>query len=456
MMETGKLDYWYDGQLRRYWEQFIRIFYGISYETGIGANGTRALKTFPVKLALKNRQVGHILRNNSENTINSTPAVTCEMTAIELAPERRQNPNHVSSVNVVERAIDPATNRYTSERGKSYTVERFMAIPYDITMRVDVWTSNEDQKAQFMEQVLTLFNPSIDLQTGVNPIDWTSLTIVELQTIDWSNRSMPIGQSDEIEISSLTFKMPIWITPPAKVKRQNIIHQIITNIGELNSSYQTSQFGGYNFGAGGTHTRTIVTPDNLCVDVTGNEITLLDRHGNVHNTNGGVLDWRETISKLGQYRAGVTQLRVKTNDNMDDHTSDIVGIFDFHPTEPNKLLWTIDLDTLPTNTLAPVTAIISLQGKVPGRGLPPLATGQRYLLTEDLQPVEEWSFLAAEMNDIIEYNGTDWTVVFDASTVSDSHYLVNLYSAKQLRWTGETWVVSVDGTYRPGYWRIFM
>lgn len=454
-MSEIDLDYWYDGQLRRYWTQFSRIFYGIQYESGIGANGTKTLRTFPVKIASKNRQIGHILRNNSENTVLSTPSITCEMTSIEMAPDRRQNPNHVSTVNVTERAIDPATNRYTAERGKSYTVERFMAIPYEITMQVDIWTSNESQKHQFMEQILTLFNPSIDLQTGVNPIDWTSLTIVEMQSIQWSNRSLPIGSESEIEISSLQFRMPIWITPPAKVKRQNIINRIVTSIGQMNNEVQ-NQPGGYAFSSDGLYSRAIATPENLCVDIAGNEVTLLNKLGGLENDAGDILDWRATMTRIGQYRQGITQLRLKTSDDLDDHSGDIVGTFDFHPDEKNKIIWTADLDTLPTNTLQPVNAIIALQGNVPGRGLPPATAGQRYLLTEDLQASSDWGNITADMNDIIEYNGTDWIVAFDASTVTDQHVLVNLFSSKQLRWTGESWVVSVDGTYRPGFWRIFM
>ncbi len=187
------LNYWYDGQLKRYWLQFTRIFAGFQFQTGIGSSGTTSFRTYPVRMVSKDRMINNIMRNNSENTALSAPQITCWMTELERSPERIQSPNHVSTVQVVERAIDPLTNSYTGDMGKSYTVERYMAVPYDMTMQVDLWTTSEDQKHQFMEQVLILFNPSIDLQTGTNPLDWTSLGIVSLENVSWSNRSMPIG-----------------------------------------------------------------------------------------------------------------------------------------------------------------------------------------------------------------------------------------------------------------------
>lgn len=481
------LDFWYDAQLRRYWLQFCRIFEGFQFESGVGSSGVKTLRTFPVKLASKNRQVGHILRNNSENTILSTPQITCEMIDIQMAPERRQAPNHISSVNIFERAIDPVTNRYTGELGNTYTVERYMAIPYNITMRVDIWTSNEMQKHQFMEQVLVLFNPSIDLQTGDNPIDFTSLTIVELDSISWTNREMPIGSDSDIEISSLTFKMPIWLNPPAKIKKQNIIHQIITNIGALDgeTSYTPEQAGGYNFSSRDLYSRLIVTPGNHQVGVSvidgQYEIQLLSQEGLDVDPQGNPYDWRKLLQRYGPYRAGVSQFRLKTTNDIDDDDGDIIGIFDFHPTQIDRIFWTPDLETLPVNTLSPIIGMVTLKSPEPNRGavIPPLrvgrwpgdgvlpeaATGQRYLLADDLPQDSKWPqrvdsqgnlILPATANDIIEFDGQNWFVVFDSSNVSETQIVFNQRSSRQLKWTGEMWVDAISADYFPGYWRIFL
>lgn len=447
-------DHWYDGQLRRYWLQFSRIFEGITYETGVGANGTKVLRTFPVRMATKDRMIGHIMRNNSENTMMTVPQVTYFMTDIQKSDERRQNPNHVSAVNVVERAIDAQTNRYTGERGRAYTVERFMAIPYDITMQVDVWTSNEDQKHQFMEQILMLFNPSIDLQTSDNPLDWTSLGIVTLDSVSWTNRTMPIGTDSDIEVSSLTFKMPIWISPPAKVKKQNIINQIITNINMLKQEDLEELKGeDTKFFTNVEHaTRSIVTPGNYRLEVDGNTLTLLSENNLPveHET------WESLLHMYGRMRPGVSQIRIKTTDNMDDHASDIIGTIDFMAGEPNKLVWTMDIDTLKANTLQPVNLIIDPHKSFPGIHLPAPVSGQRYMLLDDIGPSQAWGNIQANVNDIIEYENGQWIVKFDASIVTDPQHVMNIYSGKQYYWTGEIWRDAVSGIYNPGYWRIFL
>lgn len=470
----AELNYWYDGQLRRYWMQFVRIFQSFSYESGVGADGTKTLKSIPAKLASKNRQIGHILRNGSENTVLSTPQITCEMIGMVQSSERRQNPNHVRTVNVWERAIDPATNTYTGDLGQTYSVETYMGVPYDIVMRMDLWTSNELQKHQIMEQILMLFNPSIDLQTGNNPIDWSSLTIVEIQDITWTNREMPVGTEDDIEVSSITFKMPIWINPPAKVKRQNIIHQIITNIGVMNDedTYKEGQSGGYNFSSKDMHTRVITTPGNhqarveAIRDPDGNlqfMATLLSEEGHETDLEGNIYSWSDLLKQYGQMRPGVSQFRLKTTEDMDDHESDIVGIFGLHPTLANQLWWQPDGETLPLNTLQTIGGIVDPNsGHRPKLNpddtypLPVAEEGQRYLLGSDLEPVEEWTNLTASVNDIIEFKNGKWVVSFDASAVTTKAVVLNGRSGKQLRWTGEMWVDAISGDYRPGYWRIFL
>ena len=40
-----------------------------------------------------------------------------------------------------------------------------MPVPYNLTMQVDIWTSNSDQKFQLLEQILTLYNPSVDINS---------------------------------------------------------------------------------------------------------------------------------------------------------------------------------------------------------------------------------------------------------------------------------------------------
>ena len=105
-----------------------------------------------------------------------------------------------------------------------------MPSPYTLNVNVDIWSTNTDQKLQIMEQLLMLFNPSLEIQTTDNYVDWSSLTSVELTSMSFSHRSIPIGTESEIDIAQLSFTTPIYINMPAKVKKLGIITNVIMSI----------------------------------------------------------------------------------------------------------------------------------------------------------------------------------------------------------------------------------
>jgi hypothetical protein len=228
------MQYWYSAQLRQYRLQFIRAFSNFSVKTGRGGpDGVDEMIRVPCRYGDPSRMAATIVRGNSENKVLAVPFITCYIQSLSTSPGRRQDPQLVVPVTVNERKYDDELRRYTNEVGNRYTVERYMPVPYDLTMQVDIWTDNLDIKEQLLEQIMVLYNPAIDIQTSVNPIDWTVLSYIEMQdNISWSSRSIPVGTDNPIDVATMIFKIPIWINPPAKVKKQNIINQIFTNIAE--------------------------------------------------------------------------------------------------------------------------------------------------------------------------------------------------------------------------------
>ncbi len=105
------------------------------------------------------------------------------ITGLEMDNARLSDASYVNKLNIRERAYDSDGNEYLNTEGKNYTVERIMPTPYMLRVNVDIWSSNTDQKLQIMEQILSLFNPSLEIQTTDNYIDWTSLTSVYLEQI---------------------------------------------------------------------------------------------------------------------------------------------------------------------------------------------------------------------------------------------------------------------------------
>ena len=57
-------------------------------------------------------------------------------------------------------------------------------------------------------------------------------------------------------------------------------------------------------------------------------------------------------------------------------------------------------------------------------------------------------------NDIVEWDGAKWNIVFQASSVTSITYVTNLNTGVQYRWDGEEWLLSVDGQYPQGSWRL--
>jgi hypothetical protein len=65
------------------------------------------------------------------------------------------------------------------------------------------------------------------------------------------------------------------------------------------------------------------------------------------------------------------------------------------------------------------------------------------------------SDLVAEENDIIEWNGVKWVVVFSARDFKDAYiYVTNTYTGTQYVWNGLNWSKSFEGIYKKGQWRI--
>ena len=63
----------------------------------------------------------------------------------------------------------------------------------------------------------------------------------------------------------------------------------------------------------------------------------------------------------------------------------------------------------------------------------------------------------AEANDIVEWDGSRWHVVFSANEYSDTIvYQTNYYTMVQYKWNGVEWVKSFDGEYKRGKWRLVL
>jgi hypothetical protein len=167
------------------------------------------------------------------------------------------------------------------------------------------------------------------------------------------------------------------------------------------------------------------------------------------------------VGEFGVLRPGISYIKLEQADG-----TDVVGTVAFDPTDDRFLLFTLDLDTVPANTLASITAVIDPLRSGPGAGLAASAMGQRYLFTQDTGSddgyAEAWAGtsgqpLIARANDIVEYDGSRWQISFDSTTSPDNiQYVTNETTEIQYRWTGSSWIKSYQGLYPGGTWSLVL
>ena len=550
------MQHFYDRQIRRYITQIVRMFSGFTYKDGKGT-----LVQIPIMYGDLTRQVASIIRDNSENKIPSAPRMSVYITELAMDTARLSDSSYVNKLNIRERAVDANGVEYLRKEGKNYTVERLMPTPYDLTVNMDIWTTNTDQKLQIIEQILMLFNPSLEIQTTDNYVDWTSLSVINLENITWSSRSIPTGTESEIDVATLTFKTPIYISPPAKVKKlgviQNILMAVFSDNGlEINiddSAYAQSLvkeavvFDGEEAVPNKLPgKREALTSETTLVTTSHNNYDLVflnDGSGSYYAQllGKGVVgaeSWTGYLKAIPQvFQPGITELRLQRTGGYEIIGTVAVNLFD-----ETILTVDIDTDTLPDDTYIEgrtgVDAIID-----PQRGNPAdlgLSGGSRILLLgnvgnvyrgsytaenqiltldtgfpfEEVADIKVWvngtlvsasafdgdstifppfsdstsntyklkfpdfvsglieyelfldadgpsawkndngTDFAARANDIVEKNDGFWSVVFDSHKVTTETFVTNLNTRKQYKWTGTEWVLSFEGEYPDGTWRL--
>ena len=459
--------HFYEGQIRKFLTQFIRILSNFSVETGKGKDDQITLRAVPVIYGDPTRQVANIIRNNSENALNYAPKIACYVRELNYDRERMQNPYHIEKQHLKERGVD-ADGNYTNQLGAGYTIEKVMPSPFRLEVTADIFSSNTDQKLQILEQILYLFNPDFEIQKSDNYIDWTSLSYVELTGITFSSRTIPVGAESEIDVASMTFSMPIWLSPPVKVKKLGVVQKIIMSVYEDDGGIAKGLIDGSLL------SRSFITPNNFGLLVSGNQLRLLGTTGvNVKSggdgfytgardpgladpfeTFGPAVNWKVLLEQYGVVTKGTSQIRLtQPNGN------EIIGTIATTTLDDTILLYDIDQDTIPANTLTGVKKIINPLTFAPGTP----SNGDRYLIIDQIGDStatvqsSTWGSLVASVGDIIEYSSAEsrWRKVFDASDPdSTQHYVTNLNTGIQYRFNGTEWVKSYEGVYTQGNWTI--
>lgn len=457
--------FFYDEQIRRFLLQFARIFSNFQVMYGAEGSPNETLVRVPVKYGDPSRQAQTIINDNSANALPSTPLITFYISGMEYDRSRIQEPYHVNKMQVRQRYYDQDTQTYETTQGNAFTIERLMPVPYKMSITCDIWTSNTNQKFQLFEQIATLFNPSLEIQSTDNFIDWTSLSVVEFESINWSSKTIPVNTENPIDFLTMRFTLPIWISSPAKVKKLGVVEKIIYSVFDANGDANDALLDNDLL----LGTRQKFTPYMFQTLLIGNKVQALKYNQTINTPNSSVVPpenppsnefWHALIGAYGVLRPGISQIRF---DNQWGDDTQIIGTVSYDPTDDRFLLIDLDEDTLPQNTLDPITAIINPLTFNPNDQAAPLTAGTRYLILDDIgdptntEPATAWGSLVAYANDIIEYDGTTWFVSYESQERSENiQFVTNITTGIQYRWTGDTWVKSFEGLYPGGEWSLVL
>ena len=234
--------YYYDHQLRKYILQFMAIFSGLQVSIGKRKTGDfrisedcegnqtiepnileETLISVPIHYGGKDRIVASILAENTQNKPLRLPLLSA------FAKQLEFNTQYATGLQTSRRQTYLPTGGLIPDDIE--VVHQLKPVPYKLTMELGVYASNTDQHFQIMEQILMLFDPQMQIQTNDALFDWTKITHVKLESINF-DQNYPPGIDRRIIQSTLTFTMPVWLSAPANVRKE-FVEKIFARIGAV-------------------------------------------------------------------------------------------------------------------------------------------------------------------------------------------------------------------------------
>lgn len=223
--------YYYNSQIKKRITTFMAIFAGLQVETGKRSDGETKLLNVPIRYGDVDRVVAWIKSEATQNKMIKLPLMSSVYTEIRLDESLRKGISTERSSSHL-----PLGGAFPED---IKVVNQLMPIPYRLYIDLDIYSSNNEQQLQILEQILVLFDPTLILQTGDALFDWTKLSAVTLENIGLES-NYPIGTERNIRKVKLSFSMPIYISIPAQVKN-DFIKDIYVRIGAINNSSNTSE-----------------------------------------------------------------------------------------------------------------------------------------------------------------------------------------------------------------------
>lgn len=222
--------YFYDQQFKRYILQSMAVFSSLYIKHSDGE-----MQQLKVRYQDGDRVGEYALAGHNQNSLLSLPIGTCKIKDVTLALNRAKGTNTVRTTIIAPPGTLPHEVQFT---------EQVQPKPYDLTFELKVQTSNLNQMFQIMEQICSLFDPVIQIQTSNSNNDPTAIYTMKLQNIIDEGTDGSVDRT--VYIKSFTFLIEGYFYTPIEIKN-NIILTIQTNLNLVQKIFGAYDFGNLTF-----------------------------------------------------------------------------------------------------------------------------------------------------------------------------------------------------------------
>lgn len=438
-----KLDYFYDDQFGRVLKHLIRVFGEFQVQNGVDDNNNQKFRKVPCLYADISRQAQYQLAQNSENILNSAPFMTISIKSWNMDRPNIYSPTTLDTIVGTNKQNEDGS--FSKELSKIHHVQRFNPVPWILEFDLNIWTTTLQSKMELLEQIGCIFNPSIQLQLSTNPLDWTSLSNVELINTEFSTRAVPQGNDTDLDIAKMSFRTSVYLSLPAIDKRAVLIQQIVQNVNTVNDE-QDIMFDQHDI------TSIVFTPKNFSIDVkrmdTGAstevyEVTLLNEYGAEHNNDGKIYNWNQYFDYLDpEYKSKTVSLKFQTQIENGDYIKGTITSIGSGDTR-NKVYVQVDNSSY--------TVEYTIKGFYDDDSDFVNAVDDEYYCYIGSKELEIDGVLI-KPNDIIMRSENIWST-HELSDVNNIIY--NEQDQLYYKLDPEFgWIRTILSRYRPGYWRI--
>lgn len=238
-----KNGYYYDRQIRRMILICMTAFSGLQVKIGQRKAGTTEINDcsgiatediiredtlipVPIIYGHMDRVVAAIIANNTQNTPIRLPLMSLFVRNLDFKRDQfsgmlvEQRQTYVPRGGTIPEDIQVAHS--------------LKAIPYTMEFEVNLVASNSDQHWQMLEQIMMIFNPSLQIQMSDGALDRNKITSIELKSINL-DLNYPVGQDRRMAQSTLVFEAVLYLATPVDIRR-DFVSQILLRVGAVDAA----------------------------------------------------------------------------------------------------------------------------------------------------------------------------------------------------------------------------